>query len=180
MRSDIARVALRFIRGLWQTPANRRNTPNLPASGPLQDGALCLALIGAHDTALHKIRDFIGPAGGQVLLLDPSALGDEYPVLRAHPTHVVMDIEALGGIASAYTAIRRFRDRNPDVPVILMSSEFAADDLGTDRLALGDVSLRVPFTFAALDLALREAPINNAAWQNRQGATAQPRQKPRP
>ena len=61
-----------------------------------------------------------------------------------------------------------------------MSSEFAADDLGTDRLALGDVSLRVPFTFAALDLALREAPINNAAWQNRQAATAQPRQKPRP
>ena len=48
-------------------------------------------------------------------------------------------LEAAGGITSAYPALRAFRDRHPDIPVILLSDEFSTDDFGTDRLALCDV-----------------------------------------
>lgn len=166
MRSEISQGALRAIRDFWQRWAGRRITD--VSSTAQQASGLRLVLIGVQDIALQKIRDFIGPAGGQVLLHVPLALHDEYPIIRAQPSHVVMDIESLGGISTAYAMIRRFRDRYPQVPVILISAEFAGDDLGTERLALCDVSLRVPFTFAALDLALREAATNNAAWQDRQ------------
>ena len=81
---------------------------------------------------------------------------------------MIIDLEAAGGITSAYPALRAFRDRHPDIPVILLSDEFSTDDFGTDRLALCDVSLRIPFSFASFGFALREAEVNNTVWQQRQ------------
>lgn len=138
-----------------------------------------MALVGVKAASLHKIRDFIQEEGGEILMLDITALNDGYPIARVKPDHVIIDIESAGGIASAYSALRRFRDRHPDIPVILLSDEFAKDDFGTNRLALCDISLRTPFSFATFGFALRESEVNNMAWQQRQVDLTQARRTTR-
>lgn len=132
-----------------------------------QDATQVIALVGLKEASLHRIQIFIRDEGGEILRLEPTALNAYDPIARAKPDHVIIDLEAVGGIASAYSSLRAFRDRHPDIPVILVSNEFAKDDFGTSRLALCDISLRAPFTFAMLGFALREAKVNNTLWQKR-------------
>lgn len=73
----------------------------------------------------------------------------------------------MGGITAIASDLMALRLKRPDLIVILMSNEFERHDFGQERLALCDISLRLPCTFAALELALVEAEINNWAWFER-------------
>jgi DNA-binding NarL/FixJ family response regulator len=83
-----------------------------------------MVVLGLKEASLHKIEDFVQDEGGEILVLDRTALTTFYPIARANPDHVIIDLEAAGGITAAYPAIRGFRDRHPDIPVILLSDEF--------------------------------------------------------
>lgn len=85
---------------------------------------------------------------------------------------LLVDLDTLGGITELVDPLMRLRIRRPDLSVILLSEEVGAHDFGTDRLAIADVTLRLPCAFASFEFALAEAPINTALWQERLSETA--------
>ena len=83
-------------------------------------------------------------------------------------SHLVVDVDDLGGIETIYSDLRRIRDTIPDLAVILISSRFAVDDFSLERLALCDASIRAKSSFAGIEFALSESlSVNNKAWQAR-------------
>lgn len=83
-------------------------------------------------------------------------------------SHLLIDIDKLGGIQSAIDDLRRIRDQLPELVVLLVSRDFASDDLSCDRLAACDVSLRAPVSLASLEFGLTEASlVNNRVWRKR-------------
>lgn len=86
---------------------------------------------------------------------------------------VVIDLDSCGGIAGIATDLIAFRLKFVDTPVVLISAESLVDDFSTERLAVGDVTLRGPVSVSRLDLALAEAQINNQVWQSRNRAPLQ-------
>lgn len=83
-------------------------------------------------------------------------------------THILVDVDGLGGISVIYSELRRIRDTIPELAVILVSSEFSADDFSLERLPLCDACLRARFTADGLDFAMTEsADVNNKVWQTR-------------
>ncbi len=106
-------------------------------------------------------------AQGATLLRSASLDADEPIWTAPRGAQVLIDLDGLGGITARCTDLMRLRLRRPDLVVILLSGEFQRHDFGQERLALGDVSLRIPCSFTALELALAEAEINNWAWAER-------------
>jgi hypothetical protein len=84
---------------------------------------------------------------------------------------ILVDIDSLGGIVRIFDRLRDLRDAFPSIPLILLSREFDRHEFGIHRLALGDVSLSVPFTVQAFELGLLQARTNNLAWQARAAST---------
>ncbi|WP_444429350.1 hypothetical protein ACTTAM_10945 [Rhodobacter capsulatus] len=80
---------------------------------------------------------------------------------------LLVDLDTLGGISEMTEPLMRLRLGRPDISVVLLSEEVETHDFGTERLVLADITLRLPCAFASFEFALAEAPINNAAWQER-------------
>lgn len=80
---------------------------------------------------------------------------------------VLIDLEGCGGISRIIGDLMSFRLKFVDIPIVLISDESEVDDFSTERLAISDVTLRVPVSVSRLDLALAEAQINNQVWQSR-------------
>lgn len=87
-------------------------------------------------------------------------------------SHIMINLDDLGGIYDAYDSLIDLRLRFPELPVILVSRSFAVDDMDLERIWLCDVSLRAPVTFKALELAMTVSTQNNAVWQARCAARA--------
>ncbi len=81
--------------------------------------------------------------------------------------YILVDVDAFGGIDTQFERLRSLRDAFPDKPTILLSAAFGRDEFGTHRMMLGDVSLRVPVLHASIEIALLQAPVNNAEWRAR-------------
>jgi hypothetical protein len=79
---------------------------------------------------------------------------------------VLMDIDSLGGIVRLIDQLLILRAQNRNLIIILLSAEFSRDDFDTDRLAICDALLRLPFSFARLEQAFVEADKNNMVWQD--------------
>lgn len=83
-------------------------------------------------------------------------------------SHLIVDLDYLGGIEKSVGGLRRIRDSWPDIVVVLLSSDFRSDDVSCDRLAVGDVCLKHPVGLASLEFGLMEASrVNNRVWQAR-------------
>ncbi|TKD22644.1 hypothetical protein FBT96_05870 [Rhodobacter capsulatus] len=80
---------------------------------------------------------------------------------------LLVDLDTLGGMSEMAEPLMRLRLGRPDIAVVLLSEEVETHDFGTERLVLADITLRLPCAFASFEFALAEAPINNAAWQER-------------
>lgn len=80
---------------------------------------------------------------------------------------LIVDLDTLGGVTAVAEGLMRLRQGRPDISIVLLSEEVAGHDFGLERLALADVTLRLPCAFASFEFALAEAPINNAIWQER-------------
>ncbi len=136
---------------------------------------LSFLMVGARRGPLAEPAGWLSALGAQVAWAPPSfstmasLIADRTATAATRGvTHVVVDLDALGGIALAFDALRTLRLARPDLPVILVSQDFQSNDFGLDRLPLCDASLRAPVVFAALEFALSEvSEVNNPAWQDR-------------
>ncbi|PTV97629.1 hypothetical protein C8J27_101746 [Rhodobacter aestuarii] len=97
-----------------------------------------------------------------------AALQPTSPIWSApHGALLLVDLDTLGGVAVMAESLMRLREGRPDISIVLLSEEVAGHDFGLERLALADITLRLPCAFASFEFALAEAPINNAIWQER-------------
>jgi hypothetical protein len=122
---------------------------------------------------MHDIASLMSENGIKVTAEPTIAMAVERGALK-NADWIALDIDSLGGIVRIYDAMRGLRDAFPDTPVILLSREFGRNDYGVHRLALGDVSLRVPFTVNAFEIGLLQAQVNNKDWQRRVARDAEP------
>ena len=115
-------------------------------------GLTCLAWLADHGLPFRRI----------------GALHATAPVWSApQGALLLVDLDTLGGISEMTEPLMRLRLGRPDISVVLLSEEVETHDFGTERLVLADITLRLPCAFASFEFALAEAPINNAAWQER-------------
>ena len=81
---------------------------------------------------------------------------------------VLINFDDFSGESIVFDLLRRLRTRSPNLPVILLSRFFRADDLTQERLVIADVSLVAPIADVSLiGPALVAAAANNAAWRKR-------------
>ena len=126
-----------------------------------------VVLIGLRGADFDQARVWLDAQGAAVRSLPASLLEAPGRIAALRPSHLFVDLEAIGGIEDTYDTLRAFRDDFADIPLILVSSGFLTNDFSTERLALCDVSLRAPVTFAALEFAMAQAEVNNLCWQDR-------------
>lgn len=80
---------------------------------------------------------------------------------------LIIEIEGFGGISVMIERLLMLRRERPELAVILVSSRMAFHDFTLERLPICDVSLALPCTASDLQVAVRVAASNNAAWQLR-------------
>lgn len=85
--------------------------------------------------------------------------------LAADTGLVVVDIDALR--ADAVTMLQGFRERYPDVAVVIGSRRFARNDFSCERALIADASLRLPARRIAFALAMSSAIHNNRVIRSR-------------
>ena len=78
---------------------------------------------------------------------------------------LVVDIDALR--ADTVTMLQGFRDRYPDVAVVIGSRRFARNDFSCERALIADASLRLPARRIAFALAMSSAIHNNRMIRSR-------------
>lgn len=74
---------------------------------------------------------------------------------------VIVNLDGFQSLGAAVDALLAFRKRVPGVVVIAASSQVADDDLGSERDAICDVTLRLPLTELRLRHGLIAACANN-------------------
>jgi hypothetical protein len=89
----------------------------------------------------------------------------------ARPCHtLVVDLDFVErslGLDEIVGALQLFRQLAPQVRVLVLSSDFARHDFGTERLSIADVCLRSPVQESALRAGLTGAAENNVVWLRR-------------
>jgi len=81
---------------------------------------------------------------------------------------VFINFDDFSGESVAIDLLRRLRSRSPNLPVVLLSKTFRADDLSQERLVITDISLVAPVRdIGLIGPALEAAAANNAAWRKR-------------
>jgi CheY-like chemotaxis protein len=80
-------------------------------------------------------------------------------------THVIVNLDGYEFMEDAVDALFDFRQRSKDVVVIAISAMVASDDLGLERRAICDATLRLPLTERRLRRGLVEGRANNLATQ---------------
>lgn len=78
---------------------------------------------------------------------------------------IFIDLVGLEGVRDVVGALISLRVEYPSLPVVLISNSFVADDFGTSRRAIGDVSLSSPILASSLVLGCRQAFLNNLKFQ---------------
>lgn len=154
-------------------------TPPASASAPAVPRLLAIdhddigevVLVGPMAGALCRAAGWLGGNGAQVLWEASVECAFNAAITRRSITHLLVDVDRLGGIMTLLEPLLALREARPDLVVILVSHDFLLDDYGTERLFLCDASLRAPLSFAALEVALSEAAWdNNRLWKARRAA----------
>jgi hypothetical protein len=73
---------------------------------------------------------------------------------------LVVDLAVFVNIASDIDRLIGFRRRQPDVPVVIASTQFGYHDLSCERAAIADASLKLPASRKSTCLALNSALDN--------------------
>lgn len=73
-------------------------------------------------------------------------------------------IDDFGGVSEYFNELRVLRTEYPNVNVIIISKQFQSSDFSQERLAICDISLRLPYSQEELPDAVCSAFNNNNAW----------------
>lgn len=135
---------------LWQTAAD------LQARNALSGARVALLGFDADDSA--ALRAVIREAGvvNRCNALPVGHLGHIGASGNLF-SHVVVNLDAFEDLETAVTRMISYRQRCPQVGVILMSDLVSGDDFGSDRRPIADVTLRAPVTVDRMRRALRAA-----------------------
>lgn len=154
--------------GACAAPAQTQTEPRF---GPLPERAVFVA--SGRSAGVPGLLGWLRGEGASVGF--DSDLGRALATVAAHPADwaaLVVQADGFGDIEDLVDMLLAFRCAHPSVPVILISSTFGRDTLGTERLALCDVSLRHPVSLGRIGAVLDQAVVQNLAWQRRLKALA--------
>lgn len=153
----------------------RHDTPQAHSAASLRRSDImesldldCDAVIVMIGQRLDRERDWILRQHAAVLQV-PSLSDIQSTWINGQKiSHLIVQIDYFCGIWEVFDELRRIRNTLPELPVVLVSYDFAQDDFRCERLALCDASLRAPVGLASLEFGLTEAAnVNNPAWQTR-------------
>lgn len=112
--------------------------------------------------------EYVRTNGREIVPLGASLFRKFYSeILAIRLGALVICIDDFGGIAPIYGRLRDIRDFRPKLPVIIMSKIFKSDDLTQERLAICDISIKLPLSPENFEQYFSKAIINNRAWANR-------------
>lgn len=108
-----------------------------------------------------SLRDSLRQIGVRIVAMAPNAsqlcsvaeMGKSF-------THLIVNLDAYDTMEDAVDALLAFRKRSPDSVVIAVSSQVAGDDLGQERSAICDATLRMPVTERRLRQGLTRGQAN--------------------
>lgn len=83
------------------------------------------------------------------------------------PSLIVLEVEGIGGFEKVLDPLLALRVNYPEIPVILISSEFTSNDFSSSRLYIADICLRHPLSLFQIEDALDVAFSNNKKWRKR-------------
>jgi hypothetical protein len=79
------------------------------------------------------------------------------PAIVQKYSTIILNLDAVDDLIYAVDSLYSFRSRYPEIGVILVSSEVRGDDMGRERAAICDATLRTPLTTQRLKDALQTA-----------------------
>jgi hypothetical protein len=114
------------------------------------------------------VFDYVRAHDGEVLPLGANFFKKFYDqLLDVTIGGLILSIDDFDGISPIFGKLRDFRTYRPSVPVILVSRNFKSDDLSLERLAICDVSVKLPLSSDKIEKYLSTASINNKEWVKR-------------
>lgn len=91
---------------------------------------------------------------------------------------LIVHADGFGDLEDLVDMLLAFRRAVPALPLILISAGFGRDNLGSERLALCDVSLRDPVGLGRMKSVLDQAIQHNRIWQQRLATLAETAPQP--
>ena len=160
-------IAAQLWHALWHTEPNATSVIADPTLADALGYVNAPALLIGTDTG-PLLRSWMRTAGfGLRTEKDLNVAVNRLCHVPSAASLVIVSIDAFGGIAATIDQLFRLRDCAPHLPLIVMTSDVEGSDFTTERLAMCDVTLKMPAGAAALREALKEAKANNAVWQAR-------------
>ena len=79
-------------------------------------------------------------------------------------SHLIINLDAFSDIDVAIDLLLSFRKQRPDVIVLIASTDVIKDDLGSERISICDVTLRMPISSQRLLGGLEAAKVNHVDY----------------
>ena len=160
-------IAAQLWHALWHTEPNAASATAEPSLADALGYADAPALLIGADTG-PLLRSWMRTAGFKLQTeKDLNVAVNRLCHVPSAASLAIVSIDMFGGIAATIDQLFRLRDCAPHLPLIVLTSEVEGSDFTTERLALCDVTLKMPAGAAALREALKEAKANNSVWQAR-------------
>ena len=127
---------------------------------------LLLAFSAAH---LSELRYHLRAIGVKVTAAAPTIkqLPNVTGMGRAF-THVLVNFDAYSDVESGVDRLCEFRKQSPGLVLVLCSAQVGGDDMGTERAAICDATLRLPVSMSRLRAGLIAASVNHCERKARQ------------
>lgn len=145
-----------------------------PDGSPIR--AICAVGFSARDLA--DLRTVVGSVGILPLSVKPIAQMNACADCFDESTHVIVNLDAFEAVEDAIECLLNFRSVKPACIVIAVSVYVLGDDLGSDRRAICDATLRWPISMSRFDSGLRAAEEASACDFVTRSAAFSPSQDP--
>jgi len=121
---------------------------------------------GQEDTVCKLYRQWASEQGANLGLVEkPEQVVEALIRHRGRIDFVMVDVDSLGDVGAAIDLCIYIRNCSPEVTIILVSSEVAADDFTAERMMACDSTLRSPISSMRMREAIRKGKENNKRYQ---------------
>jgi len=121
---------------------------------------------GQQDTVCKLYRQWASEQGANLGLVEtPEQVVEALVRHKGHIDFVMVDVDSFGDVGAAIDLCIYIRNCSPEVAIILVSSEVAADDFTAERMMACDATLRSPVSSMRMRDAIRLGKENNRRYQ---------------